>query len=129
VLGEQADPAAAAAGSPDGLIIATTVEDLPGWLARQYVPTPVLSPWNSGSGFGPKDREPLRALEAILAHPSPRLALLREAIPVARDVVGKARARRRLSPGCGRSALYPAYSATLAGLSARAPSGRSARWS
>ncbi len=49
VLGEQADPAAAAAWSPDGLIIATTVEDLPGWLAGQYVPTPVLSPWKSGT--------------------------------------------------------------------------------
>jgi hypothetical protein len=40
-------------------------EDLPGWLAGQCMPAPVLSPWNSGSGFGPKDKEPLRALEAI----------------------------------------------------------------
>lgn len=93
VLGEQADPAATAAWTPDGLVIATAVEDIPGWLAGHYVPTPVLSPWNSGSGFGAKDKEPLRALEAILAHPSPRLAPLREAIPIARDVVSKARAR------------------------------------
>ena len=45
--------------------------------SRGVVPTPVLSPWNNGSGFGAKDKEPLRALEALLAHPSPRLAPFR----------------------------------------------------
>jgi CRISPR-associated protein Csx17 len=91
VLGEQADPAATAAWTRDGLVISTLVPDLPAWLADEYVPTPVLSPWNNGSGFGLKDKEPLRALEAVLTHPSPRLAPLRDAIPVAREVVRKAR--------------------------------------
>jgi CRISPR-associated protein Csx17 len=55
----------------------------------------VLSPWNSGSGFGAKDKEPLRALEAILAHPSPRLAPLREVIPIeVRDAPSRAAAGR-----------------------------------
>ena len=99
VLGEQADPAATAAWTPDGLVVGTAVPDLAAWLAEQYVPTPVLSPWNSGSGFGLKDKEPLRALEAVLAHPSPRLAPLREAIPVAREVVSKARARGWITDG------------------------------
>ena len=67
--------------------------------AGEYVPAPVLSPWNSGSGIGLKDREPLRALEALLAHPSPRLAALREAIPIARAVVGKARAKGWITDG------------------------------
>ena len=93
VLGEQADPAARAAWTRDGLVIGTAVPDIAAWLADEYVPTPVLSPWNNGSGFGLKDREPLRALEATLAHPSPRLAPLREAIPIAREVVIKARER------------------------------------
>lgn len=92
VLGEQADPAATAAWTPDGLVIATMVPDIARWLADEYVPTPVLSPWNGGSGFGSKDREPLRRLEALRQHPSPRLANLRTAIKVAEDVVGKARA-------------------------------------
>ena len=83
VIGEQADPAATAAWTPDGLAITTTVNDIAAWLADEYVPTPVLSPWNSGSGFGAKDKEPLRALEALLAHPSPRLDPLQAAIPVA----------------------------------------------
>ena len=99
VLGEQADPAAAAAWTPDGLVIGTTVPDVAAWLAEDYLPTPVLSPWNSGSGFGTKDKEPLRALEAVLAHPSPRLAPLREAIPVAREVVSKARAKGWITDG------------------------------
>jgi CRISPR-associated protein Csx17 len=82
-LGEQADPAATAAWTQGGFVVTTAVEDIAGWLAGRYIPTPVLSPWNNGSGFGLKDKEPLRVLEAILAHPSPRLAPLREA-PFAR---------------------------------------------
>ena len=30
------------------------------------MPTPVLSPWNNGSGFGPKDKEPKRTLDSFL---------------------------------------------------------------
>ena len=99
VIGEQADPAATAAWTPDGLAITTTVNDIAAWLADEYVPTPVLSPWNSGSGFGAKDKEPLRALEALLAHPSPRLDPLKAAIPVARQVAGKARERGWITDG------------------------------
>jgi CRISPR-associated protein Csx17 len=99
VLGEQADPAATATWTPDGLVIATSVPDVAAWLADEYVPTPVLSPWNNGSGFGLKDKEPLRALEAVLAHSSPRLAPLREAIPIAREVTRKARERGWITDG------------------------------
>jgi len=99
VLGEQADPAAMAAWTRDGLVIGTAVPDIAAWLVDEYVPTPVLSPWNSGSGFGQKDKEPLRALEAVLAHASPRLAPLHEAIPIAREVVSKARKRGWITDG------------------------------
>ncbi len=91
VLGEQADPAATAAWTPAGLAIATVVADIARWLAEEYVPTPVLSPWNGGSGFGSKDKEPLRRLDVLRKHPSPRLANLRAAITVAEDVVATAR--------------------------------------
>ena len=101
VLGEQADPAATAAWTPDGLAITTTVDDIAAWLADHYEPTPVLSPWNNGSGFGPKDKEPLKALEALLAHPSPRLAALRQAIPLAREVARTARERGWLTDSGG----------------------------
>lgn len=92
VIGKQADPAATAAWTRDGLVLGTTVPDVATWLADEYVPTPVLSPWNSGSGFGLKDKEPLRALHALREHPSPRLAPFQSAIDVAEQVVTTARA-------------------------------------
>src|SRR6266487_1527746 len=91
VLGEQADPDATAAWSADALAVTTTVEDIAAWLADSYVPTPVLSPWNNGSGFGAKDKEPLVRLEALRKHASLRLARFREAITIAEAVVCDAR--------------------------------------
>jgi CRISPR-associated protein Csx17 len=101
VLGEQADPAATAAWTADGLAVTTTVEDIASWLADVYVPTPVLSPWNNGSGFGPKDKEPRRVLGILCEHPSPRLAHFREAIRLAEEVVVKARARGWIGQSTG----------------------------
>jgi len=92
VLGEQADKDAAAAWTSDGLVVATTVTDIARWLADEYKPMPVLSPWNGGSGFGSKDKEPLRRLDALRSNSSARLADLRTAIEVAEDVVRMARA-------------------------------------
>jgi CRISPR-associated protein Csx17 len=92
-LGEQADRAATTAWSSGGLVITTKVSDLAAWLTDEYVPTPVLSPWNNGSGFGPKDKEPKRTLEALAKHSSPRLAGLQAAIPIARDLTMQARAK------------------------------------
>src|SRR6185437_14580183 len=91
VLGEQADPRATAVWTPDGLTIATEVTDIARWLSAEYVPTPVLSPWNGGSGFGAKDKEPLRRLGILRTHPSLRFANLRLAISVAEEVVSGAR--------------------------------------
>ena len=91
VLGEQADKDATAAWTADGLAITTRVQDLAQWLADEYKPMPVLSPWNGGSGFGSKDKEPLRRLDSIRASSTARLADLRAAISVAEKVVGKAR--------------------------------------
>ncbi|HUY52870.1 MAG TPA: type I-U CRISPR-associated protein Csx17 [Streptosporangiaceae bacterium] len=93
LLGEQSDPAATAAWGPAGLIIDTTVEDLAGWLADEYVPTPVLSPWNGGSGFGPKDVEPKRRMSELKSHSSPRLANFPAAIQAAAKVGADYRAK------------------------------------
>lgn len=86
LLGEQADPDATAMWTDHGLAIETRVEDLATWLLDGYVPTPVLSPWNGGSGFGAKDKEPKRRINELRTHPSPRLAPVRTAIGVAEDV-------------------------------------------
>ncbi len=91
VLGEQADRAVTAAWTPAGLAVTTSVADVAAWLAGDYVPTPVLSPWNNGSGFGLKDKESRRVLDRLRGHPSPRLAHFRDAIRIAEDVVRVAR--------------------------------------
>jgi CRISPR-associated protein Csx17 len=91
VLGEQADRDVTAAWTADGLTIGAAVEDIAQWLTDQYRPMPVLSPWNGGSGFGAKDKEPLRRLDAIRANPSPRLSDFRRAMATAEEVVLMAR--------------------------------------
>jgi CRISPR-associated protein Csx17 len=92
LIGEQADPGATASWEPGGLLIETTVADIAGWLAEEYVPTPVLSPWNGGSGFGAKDVEPRKRLARLLADASPRLAAFRAAADAAEAAVARARA-------------------------------------
>jgi CRISPR-associated protein Csx17 len=93
LLGEQADPDATATWTGQGLVIETTIGDLATWLVDDYVPTPVLSPWNGGSGFGAKDREPKRRINELRAHPSPRLDSVRTAIDVAESVARLASGR------------------------------------
>ena len=91
VLGDQADNDATAAWTPDGLAVTTHVGDIVQWLADDYQPTPVLSPWNGGSGFGAKDKKPLRRLRSLRGNASPRLGRLNAAIEIANAVVSKAR--------------------------------------
>lgn len=89
LLGEQADPAATACWEAGALVIETTVPDIADWLSDTYIPTPVLSPWNNGSGFGLKDVEPKKTLAVLGSHPSPRLAHFRAAIEIAAAVAGR----------------------------------------
>jgi CRISPR-associated protein Csx17 len=97
-LAEQADPLATARWTDTGLVIETAVNDLAGWLVDRYVPTPVLSPWNEGSGFGTKDRTPKVVLDKLLALPQPRLDGYRAALPAATAVASRYR-----SPDAGWS--------------------------
>ena len=91
LIGAQADAAATAAWTPDGLVIEATVADIPRWLAEEYVPTPVLSPWNGGSGFGAKDVEPRKRLARLLGDASPRLAGFRAAASAADAALRRSR--------------------------------------
>jgi CRISPR-associated protein Csx17 len=92
LLGEQADPDLTAAWTGDGLLLDTSVTDLAEWLVDHYRPTPVLSPWNEGSGFGAKDVEPKRRLEALRDPANPRFAPFRAAMPAATAAAQRSRA-------------------------------------
>ena len=86
-ISEQADPAARF-GWRDGVFhMDTEVEDVAEFFVRDFLPTPVFSPWNGGSGFGAKDKTPLeyiRILESSTAH---RLAPYRNALAVIRSLL------------------------------------------
>src|SRR5690606_30024657 len=62
-----------------------TRQDLVDFFASEWRPTPVVAPWNGGSGFYPKDNT--AAAEAILASADPRLAPFAETIRLARSFV------------------------------------------
>jgi len=56
------------------------------FLIRDWSPTPVLAPWNGGSGFYPKDNA--EAAEAILQSNDARLRVFAQSIRIAREFVG-----------------------------------------
>jgi len=86
LIGEQADSQVTAAWTADGFVIDSTVDDIPAWLVDTYQPTPIVSPWNEGSGFGAKDKTPKQALDTLILSLSPRLDLFRTAVATARQV-------------------------------------------
>lgn len=86
LVGEQADPGARGRWSGETFYLHSTLdgEDLVAFLLDRYRPTPILAPWNGGSGFGPKDNAV--AIEAIATSPCARFDGYRQAIATARDL-------------------------------------------
>ncbi len=53
---------------------------------ERYAPTPILSPWNGGSGFYPKDKK--AGIDAISGSIEKRFAVYRRAIEISRGIPG-----------------------------------------
>jgi CRISPR-associated protein Csx17 len=87
LVAEQADPDARGAWNADRFVLRTRLSaaELDGFLLERYRPTPLLAPWNGGSGFYPKDAR--EAIEAIGDSAAERLEPYRESIAAARDVL------------------------------------------
>lgn len=86
IVAEQADPSATGHWAADGFVLRCHLDDdgLGHFFLHDYRPTPVLSPWNSSSGFGKEGVDELGAIErSDLA----RLAPFREAAAVARRLL------------------------------------------
>jgi CRISPR-associated protein Csx17 len=85
LVAEQLDTDARASWKDDRLVLHTTLSphSLVKFFNENYRPSPVLAPWNGGSGFFPKDND--EALSAIEKSASPRLAAYRESIEAARS--------------------------------------------
>lgn len=94
VLSAQADPDLEAWWEGSSLMINSVVVDkvsaVAEWLVSDYRPTPVISPWNGGSGFGEKDKASRATIAQLMAVESPRLSDLRLAIPTAEPLVARA---------------------------------------
>lgn len=86
LVAEQTDPEATGRWSDDGFVLGTTLTDdqLTEFFLERYRPTPVLSPWNSSSGFGPEGKGELHTIEAST---SDRLDGYRKAADVARGLL------------------------------------------
>ena len=73
LVSEQKDPKATGRWNRDQFVLTSTLdrETLLKFFLEEYQPTPVLAPWNGGSGFHPKDNS--KALESVAKSESERL--------------------------------------------------------
>ncbi len=107
LLAEQADPGATACWAPSGFVLDTalSLDELERFFLDRYRPTPILSPWNSSSGFGPEGAHELGVLESST---DDRLESYRRAIAVCRRLL-----ERQESEGWTKEAMVRACRAEL----------------
>lgn len=90
LLAEGPDPGATSHWSDDGLFRVATHLDrdaLMRFLLEDYAPTPLVTPWNGGSGFYASDQQ--AGIAAIEASNVPRFAPYRKAIAACRDLLSE----------------------------------------
>lgn len=87
LVAEQVDPQARGAWVDGVFVLETrlTADELVAFFADSYRPTPVITPWNGGSGFWTGDNQ--AGIGAIGASESSRFGPYRAAIALARDYV------------------------------------------
>lgn len=90
LVSEQADGAARGCWRADVFDLHSSLEgeDLIQFLLEQYAPTPLVAPWNGGSGYYPNDTK--TGIDAIAASPLPRLQAYAETIRYCREIVAGA---------------------------------------
>lgn len=113
LVAEQADPSAAGCWRDEQFVLRTALdkEGLSRFLLQDYRPTPIVAPWNGGSGFYPKDNQ--AGIESIAKSQAGRLGRFREAIIFGREAVKRA--------GLGESPKNEEKAAFLAAFRAEAP--------
>lgn len=87
LVAEQKDPEARGAWRGEHFVLRSSLDRdaLVRFFAEEWRPTPVIAPWNGGSGFYPKDNTV--ASDAILASKAERLGVFAETIGLARAFV------------------------------------------
>ena len=89
LVAEQADPEVRGWWKDDVFHIATTLdsESLKSFFLNDYSPTPILAPWNGGSGFYPKDNQ--SGIQPIVESEAPRFQRYRTSIATTKKLVGQ----------------------------------------
>lgn len=92
LVGEQADPQATGRWAGETFMLTTRLDadGLLGFLLDGYAPTPLVSPWNGGSGFYPGDKKAHDEIALIEGDDLPRLQDYRDTLAVARALVTQA---------------------------------------
>lgn len=88
LVSEQADGSARGWWDRGSFYLETELDEdgLVAFFLERYTPTPILSPWNGGSGFYPKDKKV--GIEAIAGSTGERFAVYRKAIEISRAIPG-----------------------------------------
>ena len=88
LVSEQADGSARGWWERGNFCLETELDEggLTAFFLERYRPTPILSPWNGGSGFYPKDRKV--GIDAIAGSTGKRFAVYRKAIERSRGIPG-----------------------------------------
>lgn len=89
LVGEQSDSSALGGWRGDRFTLCTALDrpSLERFLLTQYRPTPIVAPWNGGSGFHPKDNK--KAIDLISLSKTPRLESYRTTITQSRCVLSE----------------------------------------
>lgn len=89
LVSEQADRDARGFWSGDTFVLRTALgaDDLVAFFAERYAPTPLVGPWNGGSGFYPGDKK--AGIDAIADSSSERFAGYRATIAATRRVLDR----------------------------------------
>lgn len=88
LVSEQADHTARGAWHDESFVLATklSADELADFFLMHYAPTPIVSPWNRGSGFLSTNDKAAKFLEKVEKSPLPRLKQYRKGIEAARSV-------------------------------------------
>lgn len=89
LVSEQADDSAAGAWLNDRFVLRTSLDkdELEHFFLERYEPTPLVAPWNGGSGFYPGDKGARVAVDAILAGSAERFGGYRGVIQGCDDLL------------------------------------------
>jgi CRISPR-associated protein Csx17 len=91
LVAEQADSEARGWWEGERFRLATSLarEEVETFFREEYRPTPLVAPWNGGTGFYPKDKKAGKAVQGIMRTDNQRFSVYQEAINEAYRLVGE----------------------------------------